>query len=55
LKAAALVVMIVLIQLFWLFGGASLTGFLRDPLRSRIANILFGLILLATTMLALAR
>jgi threonine/homoserine/homoserine lactone efflux protein len=55
LKAAALMVMIVLIQLFWLFGGASLTGFLRDPLRSRIANILFGLILLATTVLALAR
>jgi len=38
-----------------LLGGVSLAGFLSDPLRSRIANILFGLILVATTLLALIR
>jgi threonine/homoserine/homoserine lactone efflux protein len=55
LKAAVLAVMIVIIHLAWLRGGALLTGFLGDPLRSRIANILFGLILLGTTVLALIR
>jgi threonine/homoserine/homoserine lactone efflux protein len=55
LKTAVLTVMIVIIHLFWMLGGASLTGFLGDPLRSRIANILFGLILVGTTVLALIR
>jgi len=54
LKAAVLAVMIVLIHLSWLLGGVSLAGFLRDPLRSRI-NVLFGLILVGTTVLALIR
>ena len=53
LKAAVLAVMIVLIHLCWLLGGVSLAGFLRDPLRSRIVNVLFGLILVGTTALAL--
>ena len=53
LKAAVLAAMIVLIHLAWLLGGVSLAGFLGDPLRSRIANILFALILVATTLLAL--
>ena len=53
LKTAVLTVMIVIIHLFWMLGGVSLTGFLGDPLRSRIANILFGLILVGTTALAL--
>ena len=47
--------MIVLIHLAWLLGGVSLAGLLRDPLRSRIVNVLFGLILVATTMFALLR
>ena len=55
IKAAVLAVMIVLIHLLWLLGGVSLAGFLSDPFRSRIANILFGLILVATTLLALIR
>ena len=55
LKAAVLAVMIVLIHLSWLLGGVSLAGFLRDPLRSRIVNVLFGLVLVGTTVLALIR
>lgn len=55
LKIAALAAMIVIIHLFWMFGGVSLAGLLGDPFRSRIANILFGLILVGTTVLALAR
>jgi len=53
LKAAVLAVMIVLIHLCWLLGGVSLAGFLRDPPRSRIVNVVFGLILVGTTVLAL--
>lgn len=53
LKTAVLAAMIVLIHLAWLLGGVSLAGFLGDPLRSRIANILFALILVATTLFAL--
>lgn len=53
LKAAVLAVMIVVIHLAWLLGGVSLAGFLGDPLRSRLANILFALILVATTLFAL--
>jgi threonine/homoserine/homoserine lactone efflux protein len=55
LKIAVLTAMIVIIHLAWLVGGVALTGLLRDPLRSRISNILFGLILLATTAFALIR
>src|SRR5258708_107511 len=53
LKAAVLAVMIVFIHLCWLLGGVSLAGFLRDPPRSRIVNVVFGLILVGTTVLAL--
>jgi threonine/homoserine/homoserine lactone efflux protein len=55
LKAAVLVAMIAIIHLCWLLGGVSLAGFLSNPLRSRIANVLFGLILVGTTLLALIR
>ncbi len=55
LKAAVLAVMIVIIHLGWMLGGVSLAAFLRDPLRSRIANVMFALILVGTTLLALAR
>jgi len=55
LKAAGLAVMIVLIHLFWMFGGVSLAGFLGDPVRSRLTNVAFGLILVATTVVALIR
>jgi threonine/homoserine/homoserine lactone efflux protein len=55
LKLMILTAMIVIIHLGWLLGGASLSGLLRDPLRSRIANVLFALILAGTTVLALIR
>jgi threonine/homoserine/homoserine lactone efflux protein len=55
LKAAVLAVMIIVIHLGWLLGGVSLGGFLRDPLRSRIANVVFGLILAGTTVVTLIR
>jgi threonine/homoserine/homoserine lactone efflux protein len=54
-KAAVLTAMIVLIHLVWLWCGASLAGLLRDPLKSRVANILFALILVGTTAAALFR
>jgi threonine/homoserine/homoserine lactone efflux protein len=55
LKTAVLAVMIVIIHLAWLLGGSSLSGFLGDPVRSRAANILFGLVLIGTTVLARMR
>ena len=54
-KATVLTAMIVLIHLVWLLCGASLAGLLRDPLKSRVANILFALILAGTTAAALFR
>jgi threonine/homoserine/homoserine lactone efflux protein len=51
LKAIVLSIMIVVIHVCWLLGGASLTGFLTDPLRSRIANVIFAGILIGTAML----
>jgi threonine/homoserine/homoserine lactone efflux protein len=53
LKAAVLAVMIVLIHLAWLLAGASLASFLRDPVRSRIANVVFAAVLIGTAILAL--
>jgi threonine/homoserine/homoserine lactone efflux protein len=55
LKTAVLAGMIVFIHLAWLVAGSSLAGFLRDPLRARIANVLFGLVLAATIVLPLMR
>jgi threonine/homoserine/homoserine lactone efflux protein len=55
LKAAVLAGMIVIIHFAWLIAGSSLAGFLRDPLRARIANVLSGLILAATIALPLIR
>jgi threonine/homoserine/homoserine lactone efflux protein len=45
--------MIVVIHFTWLMGGASLAGVLGDPRRSRIANRVFALLLVATTVRAL--
>ena len=52
---SAVGIMIVIIHAAWLLAGASLAGFLRDPLRSRLANIAFALVLIATAILALMR
>jgi threonine/homoserine/homoserine lactone efflux protein len=51
LKVAVLALMIVVIHLAWVFAGASLSRFLRDPVISRIANVAFAVVL-ATTALA---
>jgi threonine/homoserine/homoserine lactone efflux protein len=54
-KVAILGAMIVFIHIVWLIAGTSLAGLLRDPRHSRIANVLFGAILVGTTLLALVR
>lgn len=53
IKTTLLAAMIVLIHLAWLLAGASLAGLLRDPLRSRIFNILLAIALVAMTALTL--
>jgi len=55
LKTAVLTIMIVLIHLFWVTIGASFSRLLRDPVSSRIVNLLFAAILIATTILAIVR
>jgi threonine/homoserine/homoserine lactone efflux protein len=52
-KVVILAAMIVVIHLCWLFAGASLSRLLRDPLSSRIDNIVFALILVAMTIISL--
>jgi len=55
LKVVVLTIMIVAIHLGWLFAGAALAGFLRDPKVSRIANVVFAVILAATAIAPLLR
>ena len=55
LKVAVLAAMIVVIHLAWVFAGASLSRFLRDPVISRIANVAFALVLVATAVVPLLR
>jgi threonine/homoserine/homoserine lactone efflux protein len=55
LKTAVLSLMIVVIHLSWLFAGASLFRVMQDPTLSRIVNILFAVLLLVTTVLAIAK
>jgi threonine/homoserine/homoserine lactone efflux protein len=55
LKCAVLTVMIVLIHLGWLSVGVSISRLLRHPLASRLVNLLFAAILLATAIIAVAR
>jgi threonine/homoserine/homoserine lactone efflux protein len=55
LKTITLVLMIVAIHLGWLLAGASFARALRDPVRSRIANIAFALALVASVLLPLFR
>jgi len=55
LKIATLTLMIVLIHLCWLLAGASFARLLSRPLISRIANIAFAAILVATTAIAVLR
>lgn len=50
IKTAILGVMIVAIYLCWLLVGASLSAHLRDPLWSRIVNLVLGAILVAAAI-----
>src|SRR5262245_44652370 len=54
-KLLVLTLMIVLIHFGWLLAGASFARVLRDPVRSRIANIVFALALVASVALPLMR
>lgn len=51
-KIAALLAVIVLVNAVWLLTGALLARALRAPQRSRIANIIFALLLVASVALA---
>ena len=51
-KTAVLAVMIVVIHVCWLLAGTSFRRVLYDPLMSRIANIVFAAMLVATVLLA---
>jgi threonine/homoserine/homoserine lactone efflux protein len=53
-KAAVLSVLIVIISSAWLLAGASLAPVLRDPRRSRVANVSLAVLLVAATAAALA-
>lgn len=55
LKSAVLALMIVVIHVCWLLAGTSLSRMLRNPTSSRIVNLLFAAILIATTVMAVAR
>ena len=52
-KLLVLTAMIVLIHLCWLVAAASFAGALRDPVRSRLANIVFALALVVSVVLPL--
>jgi threonine/homoserine/homoserine lactone efflux protein len=54
-KMALLTVMIVLIHLFWLVAGASLSRLLRDPASSRVINLALALVLVAVTFVAFVK
>jgi threonine/homoserine/homoserine lactone efflux protein len=51
-KTAVLAIMIVVIHVCWLLAGASLSRIFYDPVRSRIANIVFAAALAVTTVFA---
>lgn len=54
IKTAILAVMIFVIHLFWLTAGVSFSRLLRHPVASRIVNLMFAAILIATTVMAIA-
>jgi threonine/homoserine/homoserine lactone efflux protein len=51
-KAAMLVGVIVFVNLCWLTAGAFLTRFFRDPRTSRIINVTFAVLLIASVIVA---
>ena len=52
LKTAVLALMVVVIHLAWVLAGASLSRVLRDPLGSRVINVVLAGTLVATSVLA---
>ncbi len=54
-KIAVLTVMIVAIHVVWLMAGVSLSRLLHHPTGSRIVNLLFAAILVATTVMTILR
>jgi threonine/homoserine/homoserine lactone efflux protein len=55
IKTAVLAGMIILIHVAWLVAGSSFARLLHRPAISRVVNLLFAAILLATTMTAIIR
>jgi threonine/homoserine/homoserine lactone efflux protein len=53
-KTAVLGIMVIVIHIAWLIAGTTLSQLLRHPVRSRIANLLFAVALVATTLMALS-
>jgi threonine/homoserine/homoserine lactone efflux protein len=52
-KVTVLMIIIVAVNLAWLFAGAALTRFFRDPRTNRIVNVTFAVALLASVAVAL--
>lgn len=48
LKLAVLVVIVASVNIAWLFAGAALTRFFREPRTSRIINVTFAILLVAS-------
>jgi threonine/homoserine/homoserine lactone efflux protein len=53
LKVAVVMAVIVAVNVAWLFAGAALTRFFRNPRLSRIINVTFAVLLLASVAVAL--
>ena len=52
LKLAALTVIVVSVNAAWLFAGAALTRFFREPRTSRVINVTFAILLIASVAAA---
>jgi threonine/homoserine/homoserine lactone efflux protein len=52
-KVAALTLVIVLVNSTWLVFGSMISALLHDPVKARVANILFAVLLVASVALAL--
>jgi threonine/homoserine/homoserine lactone efflux protein len=53
-KIAVLTLVIIAVNIAWLFAGAALTRFFREPRLNRIINVSFAVLLLASLALALS-
>jgi threonine/homoserine/homoserine lactone efflux protein len=47
-KITVLAIIIAAVNIAWLFMGAALTGFFRDPRANRIINVTFAVLLIAS-------